>query len=387
MARKRFTRQELHTLVWSKPMRDLAAEIGISDVGLKKVCVKYDIATPPQGHWQKIANGRNIATPALKSGRAEQVIDIVVADPKPELPQSEQSRRDALLEREVQPGFQIQVQADPPSLHAVTRQVQKILKASKPDDYGCLRCYEPALPFVRVTPAGLPRALALIDAIVRAIDQRGFSWRPGSGGRWDASASVIVEEVALKVGVYETVERRHHMLTPEEKRKAEKGTWFYAPTYDFLSTNQFSVRRDDYDIYIKDTRNQRVENRLNDLMVMFINRAFDAREAKRLAEIRAAEEAVRAARLAEIQRLKAVQNAAVERLHTQAAAWRKAQDLRAFIAAVEGMSGLGDAERAEWLSWARSQADGLDPLSTDPARVLGVDFDAFAQLRELTSSR
>ena len=108
---------------------------------------------------------------------------------------------------------------------------------------------------------------------------------------------------------------------------------------------------------------------------------------RRLAKIRAAEEAVRAARLAEIQRLKAVQTAAVERLHTQAAAWRKAQDLRVFIAAVEGMSGLEDAQRAEWLSWARSQADGLDPLSTDPARVLGVDFDAFAQLQELTSSR
>jgi hypothetical protein len=58
MAYKSFTRQELHTLVWSRPMRDLASEIGTSDVRLKKICVKFDIATPPQGHWQKVANGR-----------------------------------------------------------------------------------------------------------------------------------------------------------------------------------------------------------------------------------------------------------------------------------------------------------------------------------------
>ena len=52
----------------------------------EEICVKYDIATPPQGLWRKIANGRNIATPALKSGQAAQVIDIVVADPKRSCP-------------------------------------------------------------------------------------------------------------------------------------------------------------------------------------------------------------------------------------------------------------------------------------------------------------
>jgi hypothetical protein len=42
-------RKQLYDLIWSKPMRDAAAEIGISDVGLKKVCVRHRVPVPPQG--------------------------------------------------------------------------------------------------------------------------------------------------------------------------------------------------------------------------------------------------------------------------------------------------------------------------------------------------
>jgi hypothetical protein len=41
-----FTRRELYDLVWSKPMRDLAVELGISDVGLAKVCDRHRIVAP-----------------------------------------------------------------------------------------------------------------------------------------------------------------------------------------------------------------------------------------------------------------------------------------------------------------------------------------------------
>lgn len=63
---KRFTRQELLDLVWSGPLRTVAAKIGISDVGLKKACAKSNIPTPPQGHWNKVVAGKKtVAKPAL----------------------------------------------------------------------------------------------------------------------------------------------------------------------------------------------------------------------------------------------------------------------------------------------------------------------------------
>jgi hypothetical protein len=54
------TRQQLYDLVWSKPMRDAAATIPMSDVGLKKVCVRHHVPVPVRGHWNKVHAGRPV---------------------------------------------------------------------------------------------------------------------------------------------------------------------------------------------------------------------------------------------------------------------------------------------------------------------------------------
>lgn len=45
--------EELKNLVWAKPLREAALQFGISDVGLKKECIRRGIKTPPRGHWIK----------------------------------------------------------------------------------------------------------------------------------------------------------------------------------------------------------------------------------------------------------------------------------------------------------------------------------------------
>ena len=41
------TRAELYEKVWATPMRAIAKEFGMSDVGLAKICRKHDIPVPP----------------------------------------------------------------------------------------------------------------------------------------------------------------------------------------------------------------------------------------------------------------------------------------------------------------------------------------------------
>ncbi len=41
----------LEKLVWQKPLIHVAADIGVSDVALRKHCVKLEINLPPAGHW------------------------------------------------------------------------------------------------------------------------------------------------------------------------------------------------------------------------------------------------------------------------------------------------------------------------------------------------
>ena len=59
------SRVELFELVWAKPMTHLAKELGLSDVGLRKICVKFGIQLPLRGHWARLQVGKQDPRPEL----------------------------------------------------------------------------------------------------------------------------------------------------------------------------------------------------------------------------------------------------------------------------------------------------------------------------------
>lgn len=60
------TRLELFDLVWQKPMTHLSKELGLSDVGLRKICVKFGIPLPARGYWSRLQHGRNDPKPEIE---------------------------------------------------------------------------------------------------------------------------------------------------------------------------------------------------------------------------------------------------------------------------------------------------------------------------------
>lgn len=54
-----YTRQELYELIWEKPIRTIAKEIGVSDSALGKACRKNEITRPDQGYWAKLKAGKS----------------------------------------------------------------------------------------------------------------------------------------------------------------------------------------------------------------------------------------------------------------------------------------------------------------------------------------
>lgn len=60
-----FTRKELYELVWSQPMKTVAASVGISDVALAKHCKKADIPVPSRGYWARKQAGKSVTRIAL----------------------------------------------------------------------------------------------------------------------------------------------------------------------------------------------------------------------------------------------------------------------------------------------------------------------------------
>ena len=59
-------RNELYKQVWSEPVSRLAPKYGISDVGLKKICKKLNVPTPPLGYWTKIQHNIRVEKTPLQ---------------------------------------------------------------------------------------------------------------------------------------------------------------------------------------------------------------------------------------------------------------------------------------------------------------------------------
>ncbi|PUE35519.1 hypothetical protein [Limnohabitans sp. Hippo4] len=59
------SRQELFEMVWQTPMIHLAKQLNVSDVGLRKICIKHGIPLPERGHWTQKQFGQEEPQPEL----------------------------------------------------------------------------------------------------------------------------------------------------------------------------------------------------------------------------------------------------------------------------------------------------------------------------------
>jgi hypothetical protein len=62
-------REDLHRLVWTAPVAEIAGRMGISDVGLAKACRRADIPLPTRGYWAKIGAGQLLVREELPPAR------------------------------------------------------------------------------------------------------------------------------------------------------------------------------------------------------------------------------------------------------------------------------------------------------------------------------
>jgi hypothetical protein len=55
---KRPSKEELHRLIWDKPVASLAKDIGCSDKCIEKWCKVWNVPKPPRGFWNKFKEGK-----------------------------------------------------------------------------------------------------------------------------------------------------------------------------------------------------------------------------------------------------------------------------------------------------------------------------------------
>ena len=69
---REITREELYKLIWSKSLVLAAEGLGISDVGLAKICRRLNVPRPYRGYWARLA--RRFASGIL-SGNKRNVVN------------------------------------------------------------------------------------------------------------------------------------------------------------------------------------------------------------------------------------------------------------------------------------------------------------------------
>jgi hypothetical protein len=105
MSGQSFTREALYKLVWSKPITQAAAELGVSDNGLAKICDRLQVPTPYRGYWAKVAAGKNPAKYRLQPPKGDVAREVTI-DPTPPREPRAPSPVEAAIKTEAGPDAQ-----------------------------------------------------------------------------------------------------------------------------------------------------------------------------------------------------------------------------------------------------------------------------------------
>ena len=175
--------------------------------------------------------------------------------------------------------------------------------------------------------------------------------------------------------MYEPQKRRFNPEIDKSKYGFDK--------YVFVPTNKFTLEIDEYfregsnqHRTVRDTLNQKIEDRLNEFIIYLIQ----VSELHRIKEIQRKQEMLKGQEL-ELKRrnLEKEINAEKEKVkefELQVDAFYKSYQMRLYIQGVkenyEKQNGIikEGSEMFKWLKWANEQADRVDPLKESPPSVL-----------------
>ena len=157
-------REQLHRLIWSRPIAKLAKQFGVSDSYLVRVCRSLQVPRPARGHWVKIKAGKRVPiaplTPA-RPGLATHWYKGTALD-KSNLPHEQ--------EQDVEPGLPRRRA----TLHPLVRRARPLFENSRPIDEGAyLKPFKRLLVDIVVSKGSLDTGLALANAVFLSLEAAG----------------------------------------------------------------------------------------------------------------------------------------------------------------------------------------------------------------------
>lgn len=379
------TRIDLYNAVWSEPMVRVAAKLGLSDVGLAKLCARLRVPVPGRGYWAKVKAGYTVRQKPLPD-----------QDQEPENPQELQWLRRSfekamdLVSAKERVRENFGTQTEKPSTGA-SAPIHPLVVASMawlersglkvPQIQSKHTCIA-----IAVTPAQLPRACRVMSLALSSLETRGVpvavtkpvAAEEGQGGHrghpaQDSLTVATVHTFKLPFEIYEEEEMVE--VAPVEPPKLSKSGMLLGPgkpaKMEAVATGRLVLRiLDEHRYGIRRRWSDRKTVPLENQVPAFVEAVLLLGERRKQEEDEWArrraiwDEEARLQRLAQTR--EGMQALMIFDIADRAKDWRLGQELKNYLEAVEhhfsngGRTLRPDSELAAWIAWGFFHAESLE---------------------------
>lgn len=380
------TREELYDQVWSEPMWTLAARFGLSDVGLAKTCRRLRIPVPGRGYWQQKQAGQKVRPtklPQLSASIAASIQAVTfrsVAARRAVRALQDKSAAD--LGQDPPLIVVPDILTDPHSLiaHTITR-----LRRVKPTREGLLPQTQSADYLdVRVTLDTVDRAMCILDALIKALEERGIAVRVDVKDQTAITQAQVlgelipfhIEERVDNVPIGPVIPKRpgDWAPRPETKPVATGALSFYIDAEWYLAGA--TIRKS-----WRDGKLQRVEECVGAIVLGLIAAAHAVKADRLAREERDREwkESERRRRYADWQHRQEQRRVAA--LKQELDSWRLLLELQSYVQMRRSHGEPPDADKSEWESWLGWIEQYAEDMEASLTRQAGPEPEPFDETR------
>lgn len=368
MNKQNFTREELYDLVWSEPMLSLSKIYNISDVGLRKICIRMSIPLPAAGHWQKLKFGKKVfKLPLTQNYKGEQEVSLSQRDESTPFPIRGESPLSVLIHQiQSDKSLKLTVPEKLTNPDKLIIAAKNNLLGQKPDSHtylGRVCCSRDNLD-IRVSKDHVLRALRFMDTLIKALRVRGHDVIIRNGDTY-----AIVEEHDFKI-----------LLREKNKRQIVKDGNWNSTVFHPLGILYFQF----YGYPQREWKDGKLslEEQLSKIIAQLELSGQEWKELRQKQKKEKEEREERERLQKEFEKRQEEDLIKFKEMLSSATRWHKASNLRNYINAVEEnaikSSGISIVLK-NWLEWAKKKADWYDPfVETNDELLTDIDKNTLA---------
>jgi len=371
MENKTFTRKELYDLVWSESLPSLSRKFGISDNGLRKICIKMNIPLPQAGHWNKLKAGKSVFIRKLPESYAEEnEISLAYRIGEKTFTKSPLIELASQIKNDPQIKIEVPLKLTNPDKLVLAAKESLKQKQNRSPYVGVISCSPNELD-IRIAPENVNRSLCFIDTLIKVLRKRGHEIKIKNN-----STYAIVKNQEVKI------------CLKERLKKAIRKNVYGSEHTEYNPTGILYFKMEGYNGKEWIDGKVKLEDQIPSIIAKMEVESQCITEMKLENEKRWQEQREKQRKQREIEEKKENELFLFKEALAKASRWHKANNLRNYIKAFEENCYSTNAlteENKLWLEWAKKKADWYDPFIEMEDPLLR-DVDRNSLLTKLNTS-